>query len=205
MKIRQWPSHFELLESELLKFQIELPRSQQLTLAAYCDEVTHWNKKINLTGLIGADMVRRLVVEPAWIGLQLKPEGVLADIGSGNGSPGIPLHVVCGFEMCHLIEARARRAAFLRHLVTTLKLPDVRVHRARFEAVSSSLGAPNWISLRGVALTKELLESIRPVTFPTATIVWMTSPAVRTALKPTNTLRVPFSDTEVLLFQLDLS
>ena len=85
--------HLEVLESELRKFDIDLPSSQKLALAAYCDELHRWNKRINLTGLSGADMVRRLVVEPGWIGLQLQLTGVLADIGSGNGSPAIPLHI----------------------------------------------------------------------------------------------------------------
>src|SRR5205823_4516510 len=95
---------------------------QKLALAAYCEELARWNKKINLTGLSSADMVHRLVTEPVWIGLQLKPAGILADIGSGNGSPAIPLRVVCPFAACHLIEARTKRAAFLRHIATTLKL-----------------------------------------------------------------------------------
>lgn len=193
-------SHLEVLESELRKFQIELASPQKLTLAAYCDQLSHWNKKINLTGLTGVDMVRRLVVEPVWIGLQLQPAGVLADIGSGNGSPAIPLHVVCQMQTCHLIEARTRRAAFLRHVATTLTLSGVQVHKARFKEVAESLGRIDWISLQGVALEAELIDSIRQISSTTTTVVWITSLGMQTPLKPARTLRVPFTDTQVFLF-----
>ena len=65
-------SYRDILESELQQFQIVLDLQQKETLVAYCDELTRWNRKMNLTGLAGAALVRRLVVEPVWVGLQLK-------------------------------------------------------------------------------------------------------------------------------------
>ncbi|PYR96757.1 MAG: hypothetical protein DMG12_25585, partial [Acidobacteria bacterium] len=61
-------SHLEVLESELRMFQLELPFQQKLALARYCDELARWNEKVNLSGLGGASMIRRLVVEPVWVG-----------------------------------------------------------------------------------------------------------------------------------------
>jgi 16S rRNA (guanine527-N7)-methyltransferase len=151
------------------------------------------------------DLVRRLVVEPVWIAVQLKPTGILADIGSGNGSPAIPLHVCRRFWKCHLIEARTKRAALLRHVATTLKLSDVSVHRARFEEVSTELGRPDWITLQAVALSQKLLDSIWRITSPTTTIVWITSSGVSPLLQPVRILDIPFTGTRVLLFQRDLS
>ena len=55
----------EVLETELRRFQLDLTPKQKSTLTRYCDELVRWNKKINLTGLQGTEMVRRLVVEPA--------------------------------------------------------------------------------------------------------------------------------------------
>src|SRR5688572_10011595 len=108
-------------------------------------------------------MVRRLVVEPAWVGAQLQFTGVLADIGSGNGSPAVPLHVVSNVKGTHLIEARAKRAAFLRHVVSFLGLDGVVVHRTRLEEVGPELRNADWVTLQGVALTLELLESIKQI------------------------------------------
>jgi 16S rRNA (guanine527-N7)-methyltransferase len=194
----------EVLEKELRHFQLELPSQQIVMLARYCDELVRWNKKINLTGLQGAELARRLVVEPAWIGTQLKLNGVVADIGSGNGSPAIPLHVVSGLAATHLIEARAKRAAFLRHVVNFLGLAGVTVHRTRLEELGSEVRNVDWVTLQGVALTSELIESIKPISGPTTTVVWITSDP-KPPIAPIRSLRVPSTTTEVLLFQLDLS
>ena len=196
--------HLEVLESELRRFQLNLSPRQRLTLARYCDELVRWNKKINLTGLQGAEMVRRLVVEPVWIGAQLELSGVLVDIGSGNGSPAIPLHVVSNVRTTHLVEARARRAAFLRHVVSFLQLDGVAVHRTRLEEAGPEVRNADWVTLQGVALTPELIESIKQIGSSTTRVVWITSDPKPPA-PPIKRLLVPSTNTEVLLFQLDLS
>jgi 16S rRNA (guanine527-N7)-methyltransferase len=196
-------SHFEVLERELRNLHVRLSLQQRTQLARYCDELTRWSAKINLTGLHGAEMVRRLVAEPAWIGAQLGISGSLADIGSGNGSPAIPLHLVSGLSETHLIEARARRAAFLRHVVSLLELSNVTVHRTRLEDIRSEVTQVDWITLQGVALKTDLLDSMKLISSPTTTIVWITSDPKLPAV-PLRTLRVPSSNTVAVLFQLDL-
>jgi len=194
----------EVLERELRRFQLELPPKQISTLARYCDELVRWNAKINLTGLKGAELVRRLVVEPVWIAAQLKLSGTLADIGSGNGSPAIPLHVVSDLQATYLIEARAKRAAFLRHIVNFLELERVTIHRTRLEEAVGTLGAVDWVSLQGIALTPEVLDAIKKISVPTTRVVWITAdPAA--PIPPIQTFRVPSTNTEVLLFRLDLT
>lgn len=198
-------SHLEVLDSELGNLNLELTSDQKLVLSRYCDELVHWNERINLTSLQGAAMVRRLVVEPAWIARELRLSGVLADIGSGNGSPAIPLHVLSELRETHLVEARTKRAAFLRHVVSALKLTGVTVHRARFEEMASTLGRLDWITLQGVAPTDQLIDSIRYCSVKTTIVVWITSEAVRPKLKPQRTLHVPMTGTQVFLFHLDLT
>jgi 16S rRNA (guanine527-N7)-methyltransferase len=194
----------EVLEKELGRFQLELNSNQLSTMARYCDELVRWNAKMNLTGLAGAELVRRLVVEPAWIATQLRLSGTLLDIGSGNGSPAIPLHVVSDLSKTHLVEARARRAAFLRHLVSFLKLENVVVHRIRLEEVGAELGRLEWISLQGVAMTDELLETIKKISHATTRVVWITADP-KTPIPPAERLAVPLTNTEALIFRLDLT
>ena len=226
-------SYLEVLETELRIFQLDLPSQQRLLLARYCDELTHWNKRFNLTALSGSNLVRRLVVEPAWIALQLKPTGVLADIGSGNGSPAIPFHAVSQLKETHLIEARTKRTVFLRHLATSLQLLGLTVHRGRFDDVAPRLGPVDWVTLQGIALSEELVETMRqmktmsgceckpdaererdsakhqawaqPSRKKTTTVVWITSKASRFSLKAAAELEVPITGTKVLLFRLDQS
>jgi 16S rRNA (guanine527-N7)-methyltransferase len=195
-------SYLELLEAELREFGIDLDSRQKVTLVAYCNELSRWNKKMNLTALKGAALVRRLVVEPVWIGTRLRPAGVLLDIGSGNGSPAIPLQVISRFRKCHLVEARSKRAAFLRHLATTLDLSTVEVHRAVFEEIAPHLEPPDWVTLQAVALTKELSAQICRTSRSTTTVVWITSAVVKTSIQPTRTITIPITGTRVSLFHL---
>ena len=196
-------SYRDILESELQQFHIDLDLQQKEMLVAYCDELTRWNRKMNLTGLADAGLVRRLVVEPVWVGLQLKArQAVLLDIGSGNGSPAIPLQVVCRFRKCQLVEARTKRAAFLRHLVSVLKLGEMEIHRARFSDVAGAIEAPDWVTLQAVALTKELLDLLRPVAHSTTTVVWISSATTKADMEPMHSFTVPITGTKVSLFRL---
>jgi 16S rRNA (guanine527-N7)-methyltransferase len=194
-------SFLEILESELQTFQIELNVHQKTALGLYCEELARWNKKINLTSLSGAELVRRLVVEPVWVGLHLRPCGVLLDIGSGNGSPAIPLQVICSFQKCHLIEARLKRAAFLRHVSAELSLPGMEIHRDRFEEIVAMLEPPDWITLQAVALTQELMTEIRAVSKQKTKVVWMTSSRVKFERQPARVVSIPITGTQVYLFE----
>jgi 16S rRNA (guanine527-N7)-methyltransferase len=164
-----------------------------------------WNQRMNLTALSGAGLVRRLVAEPVWIARELSLGGSLVDIGSGNGSPAVPFLVVCGFEECHLVEARTKRAAFLRHLGQTLELPSMIVHRRRLEDGAEEIKKPDWISLQAVALDQRLFASIRRIAIPTTRIIWITSSEAKSVLPPLRVLSVPITGTQVFLYRLDLS
>jgi len=199
-------SYPALLESEFQAFHIRLPARQLALLAKYCEELERWNQRINLTGLSGSEMVRRLIVEPVWIGLELGISGKLADIGSGNGSPGLPLHITGELQRLHLIEARTKRAVFLRHVVSSMKLSGIVVHRGRFEDVASELEKVDWVTLQGVAADAQLIETIGRVATATTTIVWITSGVHSPlSLPQSGRLKLPITGTEVLLFQPDLS
>ena len=197
-------AYLDILKSELQEFGIDVPESQKNSLAAYCDELVRWNEKINLTALVGKKLVQRLVVEPVWIAQALKLSGSLTDIGSGNGSPAIPFQIVCPDLRCDLVEARIKRAAFLRHLCLKLKLTGATIHRAKYEDVARGLSQPDWITLQAVALTPRLISDIRGSARPTTTIVWITTGNVETKLRPVESLSVPITGTRVLLFRLDL-
>jgi 16S rRNA (guanine(527)-N(7))-methyltransferase RsmG len=197
-------AYLDILKSELQEFGIDVPESQKISLAAYCDELVRWNEKINLTALAGEKLVQRLVVEPVWIAQALKLSGSLLDIGSGNGSPAIPFQIVCPYLRCDLVEARAKRAAFLRHLCLKLKLPGATIYRAKYEDVAPVLSQPDWITLQAVALTPQLFNVIRGFVRATTTIVWITAGNIETTLGPVESLSVPITGTRVLLFRLDL-
>jgi len=57
------------------------------------------------------------------------------DVGSGAGFPGLPIGIVRSDVAMSLLEPRSKRAAFLRHVVRDLTLPNVRVIESRAEEV----------------------------------------------------------------------
>jgi len=64
----------------------------------------------------------------------LLPAGALLDIGSGGGFPGLVLACLVTTPV-HLVEPRAKRAAFLQEASDTLGLRHVTVHAAKVERV----------------------------------------------------------------------
>jgi 16S rRNA (guanine527-N7)-methyltransferase len=68
--------------------------------------------------------------------LPLLPAGPMIDIGSGGGFPGLVLACVRA-DPCHLIEPRAKRAAFLETASVALGVGDhVHVHACKVERVA---------------------------------------------------------------------
>jgi 16S rRNA (guanine527-N7)-methyltransferase len=89
-------------------------------LEHYCRLVAE--APLSVTALPDQDAIRRELVEDAlrarpMIGESL-PE-LVVDVGSGNGSPGIPLAIDFGRPVT-LLEAASRKAAFLQRVVAEL-------------------------------------------------------------------------------------
>jgi 16S rRNA (guanine(527)-N(7))-methyltransferase RsmG len=196
-------SYSALLDAEFQTLGLSLPSGQQEKLACYCVELEHWNQRMNLTSLQGAELVRRLIAEPAWIGAHIGMAGSFADIGSGNGSPAIPLAVTTGAQG-HLVESRLKRVVFLRHLKAKLALPNISVHHDRFEDIVEKLDPVRWITLQAVSLTPALLKDLRGHLLPTTTVVWITARGAA-PIAGSTMVRVPGRETEAWIFSLDHS
>jgi 16S rRNA (guanine527-N7)-methyltransferase len=65
----------------------------------------------------------------------LLPGGVLLDIGSGGGFPGLVIACLVTTPV-HLVEPRAKRAAFLLRTSESLGLPHVHVHSMKVERLA---------------------------------------------------------------------
>jgi 16S rRNA (guanine(527)-N(7))-methyltransferase RsmG len=191
-----------MLDREFRQLGLEIPHSSKQQLASYALEIEHWNKAVNLTSLSGSALIRRLIVDPVWVGQHLQMDGVLSDVGSGNGSPGIPLSITRRFSSANLIEPRMKRAAFLRHVIAKGNLHDVAVHRCRIEAIPQKTLFSDWITLQAIDPTPTLKESLRRIAIETTRVVWITSvvtPPVADAVK----FEIPGSTTKIWLFRLD--
>ena len=109
-------------------------------LAEYAGLVLQYSGTLNLTGILGP---KRLADELAIEALQLLQFGpigsgrLVADLGSGNGSPVVPLAICCPQARFTAIESRQRRAAFLTTVQVALQLGNLEVDARRVEDVIS--------------------------------------------------------------------
>ena len=191
-----------VLQEEFLRLGLSISPEIHEKLETYVRELEHWNRSINLTSLRGVNLVRRLVVEPGWIGTKLQMSGNLMDVGSGNGCPAVPLYLLCGLNRVDLVEARTRRAAFLRHIAKQLGADGMVIHKLRLEDMKQFSVPVDWVTFQGVDPTPKFMEALGGLVPPTTRIVWITSkelPAWRSAAR----ISVPNSKTVAWVARLE--
>jgi 16S rRNA (guanine527-N7)-methyltransferase len=126
--------------ARLVGVPVAEPVQQQF--GEYFRLLAHWNSKINLTALPldppTDETFDRLLVEPL-VAAKHVPDSakIWLDLGSGGGSPAIPLKILRPSIDLTMVEARARKAAFLREAARTLRLSHTAVENARFEELAS--------------------------------------------------------------------
>jgi 16S rRNA (guanine(527)-N(7))-methyltransferase RsmG len=195
-------SFAEMLRTEFRELALDIPAFSQQQLALYAKEIEHWNKAVNLTSLAGPALVRRLIIDPVWVGQHLQMSGVMTDVGSGNGSPGIPLTITRKFSSTNLIEPRMKRAAFLRHVIGKVRLTDVAVHRCRIEEMPEKSLFSDWITLQAIDPTPALIENLRRIAIDTTRVVWITS-VMTPPVVDSRMIEIPGSATKIWVFRLD--
>ena len=123
-------------ERELRQFLQAAAQSLGLSLTStqieqfwiHFTQLLRWNRTINLTSItdpyeiIGKHFVDSLA---ALVAVDFPIEGLVIDVGSGGGFPGIPLKIVRQDLRLVLIEPSQKKSSFLRAVVGTLQLKDV--------------------------------------------------------------------------------
>ncbi len=104
-------------------------------IRAYIPLLLEWNEKISLTKITDpVEIVRFHFGESLFAASELKiRNGRLADVGSGAGFPGLPMAMALPDLHATLIEANAKKAAFLSEVIRRLYLSNVDVLRSRME------------------------------------------------------------------------
>jgi 16S rRNA (guanine(527)-N(7))-methyltransferase RsmG len=145
-----------------------LPGDAGAALARYLDLLSAWSTRINLTAArTPEERVAVLVapVVPMAAGLE---RGMVIDVGSGNGSPGLVLGLLRPDLAVTLLEPRQKRWAFLREAARAAGRPDIEVLRSRHDAYPGP--AAQTVVLRALALS---LEDVVPLVKPGGRVlVW---------------------------------
>lgn len=134
-------------------------------LLAYFDLLSKWNERMNLTARVDTDeSIDRLLVEPI-VASRFLPRGEFShlDVGSGGGSPAIPLKVMAPAMRLRMVESKVRKSAFLREAVRHLELADCIVEAVRVEDLllrPSLRAAMDIVSIRAVKVDAEMLHRL---------------------------------------------
>jgi 16S rRNA (guanine527-N7)-methyltransferase len=159
------------------------PKIQQ-----YAQLLLEWNRTINLTGARTLEQAEALIadagvlVEASWTGVNR-----VIDIGSGGGLPAIPLAVAMPHVQFTLLEANARKCAFLEHVAATLGLANVVVAGGRAEELGHQPGLREQFDRaisRAAARPEVLLELALPFVRTGGDLVAQVSPLDPLALEP---------------------
>ena len=129
----------EVLIEGAARLGIDLDSEQVERFRSYYDELTVWNATVNLTAVSGREEVQTRHFLDSLAASKALPETVLdgsdglLDVGSGAGFPGLPLKIAFPRIDLTLLEATAKKTAFLRHVVDKLGLEGVDVVTGRAE------------------------------------------------------------------------
>jgi 16S rRNA (guanine527-N7)-methyltransferase len=146
--------------------RVELSDGQIGQLESYLAILARWNSRVNLTGFdlgqFSDAALDRLVGEPLRA-VPLVPEGVKTwfDLGSGGGSPAIPLKIARPGIDLHLVESRSRKAAFLREAVWVIGARRIEVLCDRVESMGTRQGdGVDLITIRAVRISAKVASAI---------------------------------------------
>jgi 16S rRNA (guanine527-N7)-methyltransferase len=143
-------------------------------LEVYYRILSTWNTKINLTGLELADpapeTLDRLLIEPLVAARHVPGDATrMLDIGSGGGSPAIPLALAVPSVTLLMVESKVRKSVFLREAIRALAMNGADVATSRFEEL---LARPDLherhdlLTIRAVRVETRVLMSLQAFVRP---------------------------------------
>lgn len=105
----------------------------------YYAELLAWNARVNLTAITAAgDAAIKHFLDSALVAKYVPLAGLLVDVGSGAGFPGIVLKIVQPELSVVLVEAVRKKASFQKQIIRLLKLDGITVCNGRMESFNRS-------------------------------------------------------------------
>jgi 16S rRNA (guanine527-N7)-methyltransferase len=124
-------------------------------LTDYWALLERWNKRINLTALplqgSPESSIDRLLIEPLAAAVLVDTGPIRwLDLGSGGGSPAIPLKIMRPASRLTMVESRSKKVAFLREAIRQLGLAGTEVLNMRSDDLLGGGDPVQLITARGV-------------------------------------------------------
>ena len=153
---------------------LTLPAELAAQLETYYRLLATWNTKTDLTSLKLSDLspgaIDRLLIEPV-VAARYVPLKVarMLDVGTGGGSPAIPLALAVPCPSLLMVESKTRKSVFLREAVRALGLKDAEVVTTRFEELLARPDlheAVDLVTVRAVRIESRMLLTLQAFAKP---------------------------------------
>ena len=189
-------------------FQVILSSEAIAQFSIFIEEIRRWSKVADLLSQTDPDILIRKHILDSLALLPLLPPGIrILDLGSGAGFPGIPIAIASSHIKIVLIEARRKRANFLKEVIRTLDLNNAHVHEGRAERLSEEEG---WqakfdvITTRATWNISTFLHFAHPFLRQNGTAIAMKGPKLQAELQTLAKSRESqdFSTPEVTFYSL---
>jgi 16S rRNA (guanine527-N7)-methyltransferase len=142
-----------------------------------------WNRRTNLTRITDLEEVLiKHLLDSLIPGRRLPKSGLILDIGTGPGFPGVPLKILHPDLELVLLESNRKKVSFLKVLLAKLQLKKATVIQSRledFDPLEDTLGSKPYdvAVMRAVHLNKEYLKIIaRRILRPGGIFAWWAGP-----------------------------
>jgi 16S rRNA (guanine527-N7)-methyltransferase len=169
----------DLIQEGAMALGLQLPPQALEQFRLYLEELRRWNARVNLTGLkTGQDIVSKHFLDSLAVLPYLGDAASLADLGSGPGFPGLALKLARPSLNLTLVEARAKKAAFLQYLVSLLKLQGVEVAQVHLTPTLARQWGPRFaaVTSRAAFPLARFLELAAPLLLPGGRVLALKGP-----------------------------
>ncbi|HET8888432.1 MAG TPA: 16S rRNA (guanine(527)-N(7))-methyltransferase RsmG [Candidatus Angelobacter sp.] len=160
--------------ARLLQPFIQLDEMRLAAILKYIDLLLKWNARINLTAIRAPEeIVERHFGESFFAAKHILARGPVKtaiDLGSGAGFPGVPFALLAPQVEVTLIESSQKKSTFLKELIYSLELRNVKVFSGRAESYSQSA---DLVMLRAVEKFEEALPLALQLVSPGGSLALM--------------------------------
>jgi 16S rRNA (guanine527-N7)-methyltransferase len=131
------PEQSRLLREGARSLGLELLDEALARFSIYLEELQRWSKIADLVSQEDLEsIIRKHLLDSLAVFPLIPKRSRLLDLGSGAGFPGLALAIVDSSLVVVLIEARRKRANFLKEVVRKTQATNVKVYEGRAEALA---------------------------------------------------------------------
>ncbi len=168
------------LATEAGKIGVQLDTAMQKRFVSFVDTLLFWRQRLSLTSADSAGMIAsQHILDSLHVARWVDGRARIADLGSGAGFPAIPLAIVLPGQSICMIEARRKRANFLREVIRQCDLTNATVMECRAEDINSGVDPFDVVTSRAFSSLPLFFSLAAPLLCNGGMAVAMKGPAVR--------------------------